>query len=748
MRRLCGVLFLEAVSLVLRAQTATETALLNFSEFPGGSSPYGTLAMDASGNFYGATNNGGGVSQSGAVFEYSADGNYSVLYTFQGGPTDGSGPYAGVALDASGNLYGTTEGGGSAGLGTVYKISTTGQETVLHSFTGGTDGSNPYSGLTIDSAGNLYGTTYYGGPSNAGVVWKITPSGQESVLYAFTGGTDGANPYAGVTLAPSGDVYGTTVMGGLNNEGAVYKCGPSGEETALFSFGPPVDTGDEPQAGVILDSQGNLYGTAASVVYKLSPSGQYTKLATLTEGKYGGYLSPGMLAMDSAGNLYGTTNKPSEGNYSAYPYGALYKVTPKGEVTVLYKFPGVPRQVVLGGPTTNSNVVLSAAGNMYGLTVYGGVSGALYEVNTAGQASILHNFTGAPSGSDPNPVLITSKGEIYGTTFYGGTNNYGMVYRLVGGKQTALYNFRGYKDGANPAVAPLAMDSAKNLYGTAVGGGSTANAGTVFKISPSGDETTLHSFTGGSDGANPDSGVILGPDGNLYGTTSAGGSGSLTGTQEGVVFKMTTSGEETVLYSFTGLDDGGQPPPESWLAVDAEGNLYGTTYSGGTSNGGVVYKLTPAGEETVLFTFTGGADGAYPTTGVVLDAAGNLYGTNSFGGSLGGGVLFKLSPAGEFTVLHNFGGGSAGDEAVGVVLDSAGNLFGATGFGGGPGCFENSGCGLAFRVDPAGNYSVIYTFTGGADGGGGVLSLSPQGELYGVSGAGTEGGGMLYKLKF
>jgi uncharacterized repeat protein (TIGR03803 family) len=211
---------------------------------------------------------------------------------------------------------------------------------------------------------------------------------------------------------------------------------------------------------------------------------------------------------------------------------------------------------------------------------------------------------------------------------------------------------------------------------------------------------------------------------------------------------MTASGEETVLYSFTGLADGGQPPAGSWPALDAEGNLYGTTYSGGTANGGVVYKLTPTGEETVLFNFTGGADGAYPTTGVVLDAAGNLYGTNSFGGSLGGGVLFELSPAGEFTVLHNFGGGSAGDEAVGVVLDGAGNLFGATGFGGGPGCFLNSGCGLAFGVGTAGNYSVIYTFTGGADGGGGPLSLSPQGELYGVSGAGTEGGGMLYKLTF
>ena len=582
------------------------------------------------------------------------------------------------------------------------------------------------------------------------MVWKISSSGQESVLHAFTGRPDGANPYAGVTLGPSGALYGTTYIGGADNEGTIYRCSPTGQETVLLSFGPPIDAAS-PQADVIFDSQGNLYGTASDVIYKFSPSGQYTQLAALPVGKTGGIFSPGTPARDSAGNFFATTGEASEGANSYYPYGALYKVTPSGEATVLYKFPGPYKGETLS-PSVNAGVILDAVGDIYGATVFAGIQGTLYKINTAGQVSTLHNFTGAPGGSDPNPVLITSSGVIYGTTFYGGTNNYGVVYKLADGKETVLYNFKGGTDGANPSVAPLAIDKAGNLYGTAVSGGGTANVGTVFKISPSGAETTLHSFTGGSDGAYPDSGVILGPGGNLYGTTHGGGSGSLTGLQEGVVFKMTTSGELSVLYSFTGLDDGGQPPPESWLALDAQGNFYGTTYSGGTANGGVVYKLTPQGEETVLFNFTGGADGAYPSTGVVRDAAGNLYGTNSFGGSLGGGVLFKLSPAGEFTVLHNFGGGtgagSPGDQAEGVVLDSSGNLFGATGFGGNPGCFLNTGCGLAFRVDPAGNYSVIYTFTGGADGGGGMFSLSPQGALYGASGGGTKGGGMLYRLKF
>ncbi len=256
---------------VLRAQTLTEKVLLNFGEYPGGAGPVGTLTQDASGNLYGTAYGGGGVSQSGVVFEYSSAGKYRVLYTFLGDPTDGSGPYAGVTLDTSGNLYGTTEGGGSAGLGTVYKLSTSGQETVLHSFVGGTDGSNPYSGVTIDSAGNLYGTTYYGGLSNAGVVWKITQSGQESVLYTFSGRPDGANPYAGLTLGPSGNLYGTTYTGGLDNEGTVYECSPSGQETVLLSLGPGFSGGSNPQSGVILDSKSNIFGTAGDVVYKLSP---------------------------------------------------------------------------------------------------------------------------------------------------------------------------------------------------------------------------------------------------------------------------------------------------------------------------------------------------------------------------------------------------------------------------------------------------------------------------------------------
>ena len=184
-----------------------------------------------------------------------------------------------------------------------------------------------------------------------------------------------------------------------------------------------------------------------------------------------------------------------------------------------------------------------------------------------------------------------------------------------------MHSFKGGTDGSGPSAAPLAIDAAGNIYGTTTHGGAY-NMGTVYKISAPGQETVLYTFTGGADGASPEGGVVLDAAGNLYGTTIGGGSGSPIGDQEGVVFKVTPSGQETVLYSFTGLSDGGGP--STGVIFDPEGNLYGTTSYGGTYNVGVVYKLTPAGQETTLYSFTGGSDGAGPEEGLVRDSGGQF----------------------------------------------------------------------------------------------------------------------------
>jgi len=232
-------------------------------------------------------------------------------------------------------------------------------------------------------------------------------------------------------------------------------------------------------------------------------------------------------------------------------------------------------------------------------------------------------------------LIRDSAGNLYGTTNSGGTAYAGVVFKLnTSGQETVLYSFTGGADGGYPSY-PVVRDSAGNLYGTA-GSGGAANFGVVYKVNTSGQETVLYNFTGGADGGYPN-GVIRDSAGNLYGTTSSGGAAGY-----GVVYKVNTSGQETVLYSFTGGADGGYP--NAGVVRDSTGNLYSTTYGGGTANKGVVYELNTSGQETVLHSFTGGADGSLPYAGLILDSKGNLYGTTFYGGKKQAGVVFKLVP--------------------------------------------------------------------------------------------------------
>ncbi len=341
----------------------------------------------------------------------------SVLYSFMGSP-DGMNVYAGVVMDSSGNLYGTTRDGGSNNLGTVFKVTPTGTETVLYSFAGGSDGSNPYASLVFDSAGNLYGTTYAGGSNNLGTVFKITPSGAETVLHTFGSGNDGAAPYAGLVMDSSGNLYGTTSVGGSSSHGTVFKITPTGTETVLHSFGVGSD-GQDLNGGLLIDSNGNLYGT----------------------------------------------------------------------------------------------------------TTVGGSSsfGTVFKIDSTGVESILYSFSSLPDGQVPTAALVMdSNGNLYGTTSRGGTQNFGTVFKITpSGTESVLYSFQGGTDGSLPQDS-IVIDSSGNLLGTTSDGGSN-NQGVLFEITPSGTETVLHSFVQGNDGANPQAGLVIGSNGYLYGTTIGGG---------------------------------------------------------------------------------------------------------------------------------------------------------------------------------------------------------------------------------
>ena len=744
----CGVLALAcalgATGIApAQAQSASEIVLQNFGALPRGAIPYAGVIRDSAGNLYGITFSGG-TAGAGVVYKLDAAGRQTVLYSFKGG-ADGANPNAGVIGDPEGNLYGTTPYGGTAnqacpsGCGVVYKLDTTGRQTVLYSFTGGADGANPNAGVIRDPAGNLYGTTSDGGTGRAGVVFKLDAAGQETVLYSFTDGADGGNPYAGLIRDSAGSLYGTAYHSGTTGWGVVFKLDTTGQYTVLYTFTGGADGGG-PETSVIRDSAGNLYGTTCcggtageGVVYKLDVAGRETVLHTFTGGADGGTPESGVIR-DSAGNLYGTTQDGGTSNW-----GIVYKLDTGGQETVLHTFTGG-----FDWDPSPSGVIRDSAGNLYGTTSNSGTAsgeagyGAVYELDAMGHETVLYNFAGPPRGANPwAGVIGDSAGNFYGTTYSGGTANAGVVYKLDTSRQeTVLHTFTGGADGSQP-FAGVIRDSAGNLYGTTFGGG-TAGFGVVYKLDTAGEETVLYNFTGGADGGGPHAGVIRDSAGNLYGTTYGGGSANF-----GVVYKLDATGQETVLYSFTGGADGGNP--YAGLIRDPAGNLYGTTVNGGTANAGVVYKLEAAGQETVLYSFTGGVDGRWPFAGVIRDLAGNLYGTTVYGGTAKWGVVFKLDTAGQETVLYSFTGGADGaNPYAGVIRDSAGNFYGTAELGG------TGKSGVVYKLDTAGQETVLHSFTRGADGGlpyAGVIRDS-AGNLYGTTeGGGKYGGGVVFRLK-
>jgi uncharacterized repeat protein (TIGR03803 family) len=384
--------------------------------------------------------------------------------------------------------------------------------------------------------------------------------------------------------------------------------------------------------------------------------------------------------------------------------------------------------------------------------------------------TVLYSFAPGANGSNPYAALILdSSGNLYGTTGEGGNSTKcnlgsgcGTVFMLAppasGGTtwtQTVLYSFQGpsVSDGSSPQ-ASLVFDSKGNLYGTTASGGKNSD-GTIFKLSPPATkggawtERVLYSFKGGTDGSNPASALIFDTKGNLYGTTPIGGSSNF-----GTVFELTpnaagTVWTESILYTFTGLSVGGKP----YAGLVFKGtSLYGTTLDGGAHSQGAVFELTPpvktggAWTETVLYSFTGESDGGKPYAGVIFNAAGSLFSTTGSGGS-GYGTVFTLAPPkrGSTTwtesVLYTFGGGPDGSYArSGVVFDKTGNLYSTTGVGSG-----NSG--VVFELSPpaksggAWTESVLWTFSGGSDGGDSTAGLAISGTtLYGTTSLGGQDG--------
>ncbi len=376
---------------------------------------------------------------SGLVFKAKAQ-TVTILYSFGSNPADGTGPVAGLVQGSDGNFYGTTGHGGtgtncSSGCGTVFRMSPSGSCTSLYSFVGSPDGANPFGGLVQGRDGNFYGTTYWGGTHGLGSVFRISPTGSYTNLHSFAGlPSDGEKPFAGLVQGSDGNFYGTTIFGGPDESGIVFRIGPNGSYSNIYAL---TFFSYEPEAALAQGSDGNFYGTTA--------------------------------------------------HGAAYSQGSIFRISPSGSFTNLYSFGGNPND----GANPIASLVQGSDGNFYGTASQGGVSGnngSVFRITPNGNFTSLHSFVTSKDGRQPNGLVQASDGNFYGTTAGGGkstncTSGCGIVFQISpSGSYTNLYSFGSQPgDGLGPQ-AGLVQGSDSNFYGT-TGGGGANGYGTVFRFS-------------------------------------------------------------------------------------------------------------------------------------------------------------------------------------------------------------------------------------------------------------------------
>lgn len=376
--------------------------------------------------------------------------SFKVLYSFSGG-ADGGNPSEGLVLDSKGNLYGTTSYGGNGnctqngltGCGTVFKVTDQKAETVLYSFQGGSDGEYPWGGLAIDKKGYLFGTTPNGG-LGFGVVFSLDQNGTERILQRFKGGKDGGYPYATLSLDHEGNLYGTTTSGGdlhcgTRDEGCGTLFELDGGMQVIHHFAGTPSDGNFPGYGaVVIDSSGDLYGTTGEggaanygTVYKVSLTGKYSVLYSFS-GTSDGCEPLGRLAADEDGNLYGTTSACGDFNQ-----GTIFRLSRTGSLSVLHTF---GRYGTKGGNAPFGGVVRDRNGNLYGTTLFGGGEcglsqsgcGTVFEFSPEGSIRYLHRFNGTSDGASPwCNVILDAAGNLYGTTTIGGSGGAGTMWKIA-----------------------------------------------------------------------------------------------------------------------------------------------------------------------------------------------------------------------------------------------------------------------------------------------------------------------------
>ncbi|HEY8751928.1 MAG TPA: choice-of-anchor tandem repeat GloVer-containing protein [Tepidisphaeraceae bacterium] len=610
----------------------------------------------------------------------------------------GANPRTTLTLDAAGNLYGTTQAGGQYGHGTVFEI-VNGSSTIatLGNFVDPQGSST--APLLVDQNGNLFGTTRGGGANGLGTLFEVVKgSSAITTLVSFTYAT-GTHPLGGLVADGNGNLFGTTETGGVNGVGSIFEL-LAGTSTITILASPRA-TDYYSTGGIVVDTDGNLFGTTAYTVFEVA-SGSKTVRTLITFPNSGGTGGPTPgLVMDQAGNLFGSIQQGG-----SFQYGSLFEIV-KGSTSLTTlasftgpngKYPGVPYidhagnlfGIAYGGgssggsivyelpagsstlatlasfqPSASAGIVMDGTGRIYGVTDSGGPAstGSIFTLAPGGATVATVATFGSTSGMYPNPGLATdADGNLWGTAARGGSTNDGVLYELD--HRTGMATTIAYFDGVN-GHAPngnVVIDDNGNIFGTTSGGG-VLGYGNVFEwVKSTGAINTVYSFDRFEENV-PAGGLIRDTAGNLYGTTGS--------YETGAIFEIAAG---THAYSVLATLDGSTgSSPFGPLTLDSSGNLYGTASRGGLHNFGTIFELT-AGSSAVtdIASFN-----ARPNGGLLLDAAGNIYATTSDGGDGGGGVFEVRKGSGVLTTIASFDIFNSGSRPNGeLLMDQAGNLFG------------------------------------------------------------------------
>ena len=751
-RALCGIVLLM---MTVEATASVSYEVLATLQKPG-TQTRAPLVLHSDGNFYGTASSNGARSL-GTIFKMTPAGVITTLHSFNGG--DGAGPVCGLVEGVDHELYGTAPSGGSTGFGTIFRISTTGAFTKILDFTGSAGaapGSVPHA-LMLHADGYFYGVTQAGGANGFGTVFKLTAAGVITTLAEFTGngGTRPGRQPVGPLVASGNLIYGVTTFGGVSGLGQIFEISTTGAWRSMADFTGV--TGLRPGAnaagGLLMNTDGALYGatefggtSSQGVAFKLTTS--VTPVFTVLRhfADASGGQPAGALARGSDGALYGQT---AAGGASGL--GTAYRITTGGVHTVLVHFSG--ESGAFPGSAPRGGFVVGADGQFYSVTSAGsaGNAGQAFKVSTAGAFTALASLSLPPGWSPSGAPVVAASGALLFPVAQGGAAGGGNVMSFTTGGGLTVAAALGGTLGTMPDGALRSAGS--NFYGVTARGGAS-NRGTLFRYTVGVGNTLVvaYSTSAGSLAEGP---LTLGADGLYYGVGREGGASS-----RGAIYKVTTTGIRTRLISFSGTAGaapGGRPCGPLVLAAD--GNFYGLTEEGGASNTGVIFRLTPAGSYTVLHQF-GSTGPRLPMGGWAVGADGLLYGTTSLGGTADAGTLIRFNPTtstlellGEFT---GSAGAVPGQVPAGELTTGPdGAIYGAT-LGGGA-----ADEGTIFRYKNGTGLQSLTQFTGAAgaapgsaadtDGAGlnftGGLVIGADGKLYGVAGGGgSEGGGVIYRL--